>query len=232
MDSKRLEEFCRLGERADKLLREGRTRDALKTYEEITSRLESAGEIDSYLMAKVTLGTLRCLVKLGEFKEAYRIWNAGLEDSLHGIGIYALESAQTTVRDMLTYDMICAFLHSLAASEKQDAAAAINQYLSRVCEQAEEEGDRDLMAMAISNWKQHLRDVFQSSFPHEFAVALIRFEKDFGTPVKPRAIDFPLPTEWEKPNDFREMSRVVHLKAAERAAAPVPHATVSKRKIG
>lgn len=232
MDSKKLEKLCHLGERADKLLREGRTRDALKTYEEITSDLEQGAELDSYLMAKVTLGTLRCLVKLGEFKKAYQIWNAGLEESLHGIGIYALESAQTTVRDMITYDMLCAFLHSLAASEKDEAAAAINQYLSRVCEQAEEEGDRELMALAISNWKLHLREVFSSSLPHEFAKPLIHFEKEFGTSVKPRALDFPLPTAWEKPNDFREMSRVVHLKVAERAAAPVPHAAVSKRKIG
>jgi hypothetical protein len=213
MEKKRLEEFCRLGEKADSLLREGRARDALKTYSKIIANVEERGDVDSYLMAKVTLGVLRCLVKLGDFKNAYEVWNATVDESLHGVGIYALENAQTTVKDMMTYDMICAFLHSLGDSDKHETAKAINQYLSRVCEQAYEEGERKTMALAISNWKQHLREVFQGALPIEFAKPLIKFEKLFAEPVRPQAIDFPFPTPWEKPDDFREMSRVMSLRA-------------------
>jgi hypothetical protein len=231
MDTQQIDQYCRLGEKADQLLREGRTRDALKTYEEILSGIEK-GHIDSYLMAKVSLGVLRCQVKLGEFKEAYKVWNSGLEDSLHGIGIYALESAQTTVKDMVTYDMLCAFLHSLSAGDKTEMALAINQYMSRVCEHAKEQGDRDLMRLAVSNWKQHLKEVFKTSLPHEFAVELIAFERELSETVKPRPIDFPLPAAWEKPSDFFEMSRVVQMKAGERPPVPVPHARSRKQHAG
>ncbi len=219
MDASQLDQYCRLGEKADHLCREGKTRDALKVYQEIFGKLER-GDIDSYLMAKVTLGVLRAHVKLGEFKDAYSIWNAGMEESLFGLGIYALESAQTTVHDMITYDMLCAFLHSLSMSDKQSCADAINQYMSRVCEHAEESGDRDLMRLALSNWKQHLREVFPANLPHAAAQPLIHFERDLDEAVKPRSIDFPMPTEWEKPRDFSEMSRVVQLKAKQS-----PHGT-------
>jgi hypothetical protein len=209
MDSKRLEEYCRLGEQADTDLRRGRPTEALKTYNEIVSRLEKTGDVDSYLFAKVTLGVLRCYVKQGDFKNAFQIWNAGIDDGTYGVGIDALESAQTTVQDMITYDMLCGFLHTLAVANKVDAARAVNQYLSRVCEHAVESNDHIVLQQALNNWKHHLRDVFKGSIPHEFAVSLIHFEKVYGQAVKPSNIDFPMPAPWEKPSDFREMSRVV-----------------------
>jgi hypothetical protein len=207
-----LEKYCRLGERADTHLRQGKPREALKLYHEIVNALEIDGEVDSYLLAKVTLGVLRCHVKLADYKTAFTVWNAGLDDGLFGIGIYSLENAQTTVEDMITYDMICAFLHTLAAADKNESAAAVNQYCSRVCEYAIEESDRKLLNLAVSNWKQHLREIFATSLPHQFAVPLIKFERELATAVVPQAIDFPYPTPWEKPVDFQEMSRVIQLK--------------------
>lgn len=209
----RLEHFCRQGERADTHLRQGRARDALKIYTEVIKDLETDGGTDSYLLAKVTLGVLRCHVKLADYKHAFQVWNASINDGIFGIGIYALESAQTTVQDMLTYDMMCAFLHTLAAADKNESASAVNQYLSRVCEHAIEQTDRKTLSLALSNWKQHLREIFATSIPHEFAVPLIKFERELGTSVPPQPIDFPWPTAWEKPADFQEMSRVIQMKA-------------------
>ncbi|RYZ66111.1 MAG: tetratricopeptide repeat protein [Proteobacteria bacterium] len=223
MKTQGLEDYCRSGERADTYLRQGRATDALKVYSEIIKQIERDGEVDSYLLAKVTLGVLRCQVKLGDFKSAFSVWNASLDDGLFGIGIYALESAQTTVQDMITYDMLCAFLHTLAEADKKEAASAVNQYLSRVCEHAIEESDRKTLNQALSNWKQHLREIFGVSIPHQYAVPLIRFEKELGLPVAPHAIDFPWPTAWEKPADFREMSRVVQMKIP-------PHKSVEPKK--
>lgn len=213
MQLQRLEHFCRLGERADTHLRNSRPREALKVYNDMVKELEQDGDVDSYLLAKITLGVLRCHVKLADYKAAFKVWNAGVDDGLFGIGIYALESAQTTVQDMLTYDMMCAFLHTLAAADKDESAAAVNQYLSRVCEHAIEDGDRKTLALALSNWKQHLREIFATSLPHEFAVPLIKFERELATTVATQPIDFPWPTQWEKPADFQEMSRVMQLKA-------------------
>lgn len=212
MQLKNLEKYCRLGERADTHLRQGKAREALKLYLEIIAGLETDGEVDSYLLAKVTLGVLRCYVKLADYKAAFTVWNASLDDGLFGIGIYSLENAQTTVQDLITYDMMCAFLHTLAAAEKHESAAAVNQYLSRVCEYAIEESDRKLLSQALSNWKQHLREIFSTSLPHEFAVPLIKFERQLAAAVIPQPIDFPYPTAWEKPTDFQEMSRVIQLK--------------------
>jgi hypothetical protein len=212
MQLKNLEKYCRLGERADTHLRQGKPRDALKLYHEIVEGLETDGEVDSYLLAKVTLGVLRCHVKLADYKSAFSVWNAGIDDGLFGIGIYSLENAQTTVQDMITYDMMCAFLHTLAAADKAESAAAVNQYCSRVCEYAIEESDRKLLSLAVSNWKQHLREIFSTSIPHQYAVPLIKFERELATAVSPQAIDFPFPTAWEKPADFQEMSRVIQMK--------------------
>lgn len=209
--------YCEAGERADTHVRQGRARDALKVYSEVIARLESDGEMDSYLLAKVTLGVLRAQIKAGDFKSAFAVWNASIDDGVFGIGIYALESAQTTVEDMIEYDMICAFLHTLADADKKESASAVNQYLSRVCEHGIETGDRKILSQAVGNWKIHLREIFNGSIPHQFAVPLIRFEKELGTPVAQTGLEFPYPTAWEKPADFREMSRVVQLRTTPKA---------------
>lgn len=221
MDRKRLQELCERGEKADQLLNEGNAREALKAFTEIKKDLEKKGDFDSYLAAKLTLSLLRCHVKVGDFKNAYSVWNANLEDSLLGIGIYSLESAQTTVTDMITYDMLCAFLHTLGEADKTTTAAAVNQYLSRVCEHALEHGDRATMRMALSNWKSHMREIFGSSLPIEYAKPLIKFEKTLGDTVKPMSIDFPKASPWEKPRDFLEMSRMEEIKAMKPVKHPV-----------
>lgn len=215
MDKKRLDHLCHRGEKAETLLAEGNAREALKNFRELISDLESKGDFDSYFAAKSTLGLMRCLVKLGEFKEAYKIWNSSLEESLFGIGIYSLESAQTTLQDMLSYDMICAFLHTLGETDKKTAAAAVNQYLSRVCEQAFDDGNRTVMKMALSNWKQHLRSIFGGTIPHRIAEPLIQNERKFGEPVRPQPLDFPAGSGWERPSDFLEISKFTNMRSPE-----------------
>jgi hypothetical protein len=216
MDKKRFDELCSQGEKADKHLLAGETVEAQKAFAALSHNLEKKGDYDSFLAAKVTLGLLRCYVKLGDFKNAYSVWNANLEESLHGVGIYALESAQTTIKDMLCYDMLCAFLHTLADSPKAEAASAVNQYLSRVSEHTIEQGDKKTLKMVVSNWKHHLREIFGASIPLDVAKPLIHFEKLLGEIVKPQPIDFPVGSEWEKPRDFLEMSRLAEIKGVKR----------------
>lgn len=226
-----LNDFCRMGEAADQLFHNGHVRDALKAYQNLHDQLSQQGDFDSYLIAKLTLGTLLCHMKLGDFKQAYSIWNADIDSSLYGVGIYALENAQTALCDMITYDLVCAFLHTLADSAPGEKASAVNLYLSRVCDQAYEDGDRSLMNLALSNWKQHLREIFPVSLPHEFAQPLIRFEKIYGETVKPQALGFASASSWERPTHFREMSHVVQLRGkASRKETPHPHAT--RQRVG
>lgn len=209
MTDSQIERFCKMGVEADNHLRSGRFREALNEYSAILKGVEASGELDSYLIAKITLGTLRCHIKLADFQSAMDIWNAHMDESLYGIGVYALENAQTKIDDLIVYDMLCAFLHTLIDGDKGKAAKAVNLYLSRVCEHAEETGERALMVQALANWKAHLKEIFGGSIPHDAATGLIKFEREFGETVRPRPIDFPLPAGWDRPSHFRETSTVV-----------------------
>ncbi len=213
-----LEKFCAAGAAADAALARGEFRQALQNYSSIMAGVEKSGQLDSYLLAKVTLGTLRCHVKLAEFQQAVEIWNAHMDDSLYGIGVYALENAQTKIEDLLAYDMLCAFLHTVVDGDKSASAKAVNLYLSRVCEHAEENGERALMIQAIANWKTHLKEIYGGVVPQEAAKSLIAFEKKFGEVVKPRPIDFPMPSIWERPSSFRETSTVISKRALQSRA--------------
>ena len=222
MGNKRFQEFCQMGSAADQLLMQGHYADAERAYQSLLSEFENQkAEVNSYILAKTTLGALICSIKSGQFEKAFGIWTASAEESLQGIGVYALENAQTSIDDMITYDMVCAFLHSISQQPREHSARAINQYISRVASHALEQGDAKLFALALNNWKLHLREVFQGSIPHEFATPLIRFEKKSTEPIRPQAVGFPPLTEWQKPEPFREMSRI--------ARSDIP---AGKRRVG
>jgi len=215
LSDSQLEKFCQAGADADASLASGNYRDALKAYSAILSDVEKTGQLDSYLLAKVTLGTLRCHVKLADFQAAVEIWNAHMDESLYGIGVYALENAQTKIEDLLVYDMLCAFLHTCIDGDKVQSAKAVNLYLSRVCEYALEHGERALMVQALANWKSHLKEIFGGAFPQDVAASLIHFEREFGEVVKARPIDFPRAALWERPTSFRETSTVISKRALQ-----------------
>lgn len=218
LPEKRFQELCQRGEKADALMKSGKHQEALKSYLAIIAELEKSGEMDSYLSAKLTLGALHAYVKVGDYKNAFSVWNATLEESVFGIGIYALESAQTAIQDMVTYDMLCAFLHTLADADKREAASAVNQYLSRVCEQAIEEGNMAVAKIAIGNWKIHLRDLFGSALPLDIAKPMIKFSQSLDPMIKSAELDFPAPASWKRPKTFREMSYVADLQALKEAS--------------
>jgi len=202
-----VEKLCILGNEANKLFASGFYKDATKKYLEIITRLEQAEKVDSYIVSKSVLGLLMTAIKAQDFEKAVEIWTTHQEDSVYAVGIYGLENAQTSVHDMFIYDFICAYLHSLSENTARESAKAINLYMSRVCEHAFELKDQNLIRLALSNWKQHLREVFAHSIPHEMAATLIKYEKKFGEVVPLSAIDFPKLSKWQKPDDFREMSR-------------------------
>lgn len=220
MSDQQIEKFCQAGTRADQAVARGEYREALKAYNSILTDVEKSGQLDSYLLAKVTLGTLRCHVKLAEFHEAVEIWNAHMDESMYGIGVYALENAQTKIEDLLVYDMLCAFLHTRVDGDKTQSAKAVNLYMSRVCEHAMENGERALMVQALANWKAHLKEIYGGAFPQNVATSLIQFEREFGEVVRPRPIDFPMPSAWERPTSFRETSTVISKRALQKRTKP------------
>jgi hypothetical protein len=212
MTPKAFEAICSKGQKADRLYSQGRFNEAQKAYTALLGEMEHASQIDSYLIGKVTLGVILCHIKTGQLQKAITVWNSTLEDSLFGIGIYGLENAQTSLPDMLTYDFVCAYLHSVADATPDESGHAVTQYMSRVCEHAIEAGNRDLCRMALNNWKQHLREIFTTSIPFAFAKPLIEFERAFGTQVKLGSLEFPELHDWSKPHDFHEVSYVVQFR--------------------
>ncbi len=212
MDNKKFKDFCHRGEGADALYTQGKYPQACQAYLELLTQIDQHGEVDSFLLAKITLGLMRSQLKMAQIQQAFSIWNSDMEDSLFGIGIYALENAQTDVHDLVSYDLICAYLHSVSAANPESTGRAVNQYMSRVCEHAWEAGDLPLMKGAISNWKQHLKDVFPTHTPPSLIHALIEFERKLPEPVRLQALEFGPISSWERPVGFQEMSRVVDIK--------------------
>ncbi|MCM2282506.1 MAG: hypothetical protein NDI61_11750 [Bdellovibrionaceae bacterium] len=211
------QKFCKVGQEADALFHLGRYREAHVGYARLLQEIENSRLVDSYLLSKITLGLLMTHIKLGEYPQAFAIWNSTAEDSLFGLGIYGLEHAQTSVQDMICYDFVCAFLHSLSAGDKDDAATAVNQYMSRICEHFFDLSDEPMLRLAISNWKQHLKEIFGSSLPHASAKPLIETERRLmsalaigrGGAVRLQGLGFPPLSAWEKPEGFREVSHII-----------------------
>lgn len=206
-----LEKLCDIGNEANKLFASGFYKEAEKKYLEIIALIRKSKKMDSYIVSKSVLGLLLTAIKSQNFDRAITIWVKHSADSIFAVGISGLENAQTSVHDMLVYDFICAYLHSVSVNKAQSSAKAVNLYMSRVCEHAIGAGDKNTMRLALSNWKQHLREVFEQSIPHGSAAELIKFEKKFGEAAPLSAIDFPKLSAWQRPNDFREMSKFIDL---------------------
>ena len=200
---------CTEGEKADQLYKAGRFREAQRAYLDLIGKIEETEHVDSYLVAKITLGLMLTHIKSGDLQRAFSIWNSHIDSSLFGIGIYGLENAQTNVDDMICYDFVCAYLHSVSESPKYECASAINTYMSRVCEHGFELNDSELVRKAINNWKLHLSEVFKGSIPHGYALPLIEAEKRHGSSVTQSGLQFSEPATWHRPENFREVSRVV-----------------------
>jgi hypothetical protein len=187
-------EASALGERADSLIDSGQADQAIDIYQSLANNLKKQKEADGFLIAKMTLGLLKAYCSTGQFRKAFELWNS--TDAFYARGVLALENAQVALDDLITYDMICAHLHSLQNSDQNAMASALTQYMSRVCEHAEESGNRNLMYHALSNWKQHLREVYHSTIPFEWAKPLIAFEQKLGDQVRLGPIGFPKLSNW------------------------------------
>ena len=196
MTQTEIERFCEDGELADQLAAAGRFEDAKLAYRRLLERLERGGAIDPYLAARVALGLICCLCASGEREAAFRAWNSAIEDSLIGVGVHALENAQARLNDMIRYDLACAYLHSISAASRERAAAAANQYLSRVAEHAIDGADRGLLRIAIGDWKTCLQHIFGGALPHDQARELIRFERELGEMVPATSPTFPAAGPW------------------------------------
>jgi hypothetical protein len=188
-------------------LSEKKPLEAAKAYRALRRELEASSGASSFWAAKCVLGEMRALCLVGEIRRATELWNSSMDDGLAGIGIYALENGQVAVEDLLTYDMICAQLHTHQAKSQRERAEAVAQYMSRVCEQLLEAADKATLRLAIGNWKLHLREIFVGVLPFSAAEPLIRFERLLPEPVPlPQRTRLPALASWNPPKGLSELS--------------------------
>ena len=149
---------CAAGERADALLASGDLDAARAAYDDLLDDIRASGTVDSFVMAKLTLGVLLLELERGDIGAAHGVWISRLDDSLYGLGIYALERGHTSVHDLIAYLMVSAFLHSRSLGDREAAADAVHDLMGRVTRYAAEE-DSSLLTIALSNWRRHLDEV-------------------------------------------------------------------------
>jgi hypothetical protein len=115
-----------------------------------------------------------------------------------GVGIYGLEHSQCSVHDLMCYYFVCAFLHSLSADDRDKAVEAVHHYMSIIVGHALEAQDDALTRRAFSNWKLHLIEAYGGAdkVPQEEWAKVSSLENQFGSPVEPGTLEFPVPGPW------------------------------------
>lgn len=214
--SEKIEKYLAQGQEIDTWISKNQFSEASQSLADLLQKVRRHKAADSYLLSKVTLSALYLATKQGQWNQAFEIWNAPAEDHVFGLGIYGLEHAQTSVDDLVLYDLLCAFLHSISDAPKETAAHNVNQYLSRVCEKAMEESDFKLLKQTLNNWKIHLREIFKGTIPSKHIQSLIQFEKVLQEPVRTEPLFFPKPDLWKKHDYFSEMSKIIELRTREK----------------
>ena len=68
------EDYCIQGDRADDLYKKKDFDKAEKEYHTMLKTMHGSGEIDSYIVSKITLGLLLTYIKKEEYDKAFEIW--------------------------------------------------------------------------------------------------------------------------------------------------------------
>jgi hypothetical protein len=128
---------------------------------------------------------------------AHQVWTQRIGDrTTFGLGVWGLENAKVSGHDLAIYCLISAHLHSLAI-DRAAAVRGMNDCMDRVASYAREV-DTSLVPIVLSNWRIHLREIFESELagvPAEAKQAMTRFSE--GVSLAPqRPLTFPRPSPW------------------------------------
>jgi hypothetical protein len=187
------EEQCRLGEQADALVGKGELEAGEKVFTELLGRVLEDKKLDSFIMAKLVLGLLLCLLRQARVQDAFEIWKSSLDDGTPiGIGVYALEQGQTSVHDLMVYFFLSGFLHSMS-TDAEAAVPAVNDLMARICNYGFEE-DEKVLPVALNNWRLHLLELGDGK---ELASPERRdMLERYGREVEEGPLMFPGPSRW------------------------------------
>ncbi|MEM6502333.1 MAG: hypothetical protein AAF685_10900 [Cyanobacteria bacterium P01_C01_bin.89] len=192
--------LAELGEQADRDSDSNHFQQAWDGYHKILEIMRHEyKEIDSFLMAKLTLGKLLTLLRMGRFEEAHQLWIADSE-SLDGLGIQFIESGQMSRFDSFLYMMMSAYLYSISAGDLGEAFQGMNARMEAICEYGLDERP-DILPQALSNWHRFLQNVFseppyRGTPPEEAQVEFQQAIATFGQDLDLMPIGYPSPSPW------------------------------------
>jgi hypothetical protein len=195
MNDASFEALCRSGESADRLCGEGRHAEAEQAYLELFKRIRDGEEIDSFLVAKVTLGLILTRLRAGKLQAAFDVWTQDPGESLLGLGVQFIEDGQVSAHDALVYDLVCAYFHSLSGEDPEGAAEAVLYYMTRVCAYAERRDSR-LLPLVVVNWRQYLRELHGEHAPEAERELVDQLAARHGIRATHGAVAFPDPSAW------------------------------------
>ena len=192
----KLDEYCRQGEKADSLYINGKFDKAEKEYHSLLKEMHGSGTIDTFVVSKITLGLLLTYIKKEEFSKAFEIWTSDPEKNIFGIGIMGLgETFQVALHDTMVYYAACAYMYTLIEDEPKNIAEEIAALMESIISYAREK-EPEMLPQIISNWKSHLRDIFNIFIPTEYTKPISAIEKEQGVIYPLIDIDLPVPAKW------------------------------------
>lgn len=181
---------CAQGEAADELLAAGRPAEAAAAYRALLDAAFATKKPDLLIAAKSVLGLMMSLIFDNRVHEAHAVWID--ETGPTRLGILALENGQVSRHDLNGYDLIQAYLYSLAASERENALNAVNTIMPR-CIAFAYERDRQRVPQMINNWRRHVHEIYDEAPPPEALRPVEDAEQRWGQQV-------PLgPLYWQRP---------------------------------
>ncbi|MFI6865476.1 hypothetical protein [Nocardia sp. NPDC050406] len=184
---------CAQGAAADELLASGRPADAAAAYRALLDAALASKRPDPLIAAKSVLGLMMSLIFDNRVHEAHAIWID--ETAPTRLGILALESGQTSRHDLTGYDLVQAYLYSLAASERDNALDAVNALMPR-CVDFAYERDRQRVPQMINNWRRHIREIYDDAPPPQALRAVEEAEQRWGQPVPAGPLYWQRPYPW------------------------------------
>ncbi|MDJ0703747.1 MAG: hypothetical protein QNJ46_10745 [Leptolyngbyaceae cyanobacterium MO_188.B28] len=191
--------LAELGERLDGDCEAGNYSEALQGYQAILDSMLQKQDIDSFLLAKLTLGKLLTLVRSGKITEAHQVWSAE-PSSFDGLGVQFLEAGQVSVLDSIIYLMISGFFYSISAGNLEVAIQGVNDRMNAVCKYGLADNPA-ILPQAFSNWHRFLQNVFSEApyngVPPEDALSSFRTAiAAYRKTIQLVQIDFPSPSPW------------------------------------
>lgn len=186
-------EQCARGEAADALLAAGRPADAAAAYRALIADAFATKHPDLVIVGKSVLGLLMSLIFDNKLAEAHAVWID--EEGQTRLGILALEGGQTSTHDLIAYNLVQAYLYSLAASDRASAEQAVNTLMTR-CVAYALERDRQLVPRMVNNWRRHVRELYDDAPPPNALRGVEDAENRWGQQV-------PLgPLYWARPHPW------------------------------